>query len=94
MVDELQITLDGKIYRLIEPEWSPGKTMYIHSHPEFVEPEWEAWEIHKRVEIDDDTKVWQELTDAEYERLTDKYWTEILDALRARSLMSVDGEAT
>ncbi len=83
MTCELQTHLtDGKLYRFIDPSWSPGKTMYIHSHPEYVDPEWDAFEIMVMDATQAEEPVWRTLVDREYESLCQHHWLEILDKVR------------
>ncbi len=73
---------DGNQYRFIEPGWSPGKTMYFHNHPEYVEPDWNAHEILMQDMSFQDEIVWRTLQSQEYEHLYQKHWREILDVFR------------
>ena len=74
---------DGNQYRFIDPKWSLGRTMYVRTHPEYVEPDWDSFEILVLDTSYEDEQVWRTLLGHEYENLHKNHWKEIFDKIRA-----------
>lgn len=74
---------DKNLYRFIAPKWSLGRTMYVRTHPEYVEPDWSAFEILILDKNYEDEQVWRTLLAHEHESLHKNHWNEIFDKIRA-----------
>ncbi|ACL06269.1 hypothetical protein Dalk_4591 [Desulfatibacillum aliphaticivorans] len=87
MVHESQITIDGIDYRLIDTDWSPGTPMLIHTHPEYIEPDWCAWEI---LRTDEDRDCWRTMEPDEYDMFIERNWQVVLEHLKRESAQGTD----
>ncbi len=84
MPPELLTTLSNdNLYRFIDPQWSPGKTSYMHTHPEYEAQDWDAFEIMILDSNYPGEQVWRTLLAAERENLDKHHWIEIFQNIQA-----------